>query len=76
MCDSGAGVPLGDRQVVVEPAVDLDFGDRADAEADRRSAESAAGALQARRRIFDLARVVEARLDAAPGRRRSSPDLR
>ena len=37
MSDSGAGVALGDRQAVVEAAVDLQLGDRADADADADS---------------------------------------
>ena len=64
-------VALGDRQAVVEPAVDLHLGDRADAEADADERQRAAGCPRAptpdtRRRARSRSRPRPAR-----GRRRS-----
>ena len=61
MSDSGRDVPLGDRQPVVQPAVDLHLGDGADADACTEERHAQQIALQARCRIADIATVIEAR---------------
>src|SRR5688500_4763779 len=52
--------PAGNREVIVEAAVDLDLADVADAEADADRRETAEVAGQARRRVVDVGRIVEA----------------
>ena len=58
----GRVVPLGDRQPVVQPAVDLHFGDGAHADACAEERHAQQIALETRRRIADIAPVIEAGL--------------
>ena len=64
------GAALRDVQALVEAAVDLDLGDRAEPDADADSRHRQPVAAQAADRIEDVALEVETRLRSGPGRRR------
>ena len=56
-------MPLGDRQAIVETAVDLQLGDRADADADADERDPQELTGQSRDRVLDAAAVVEPGLE-------------